>query len=129
MLQYNVVPRKNPITKEVRYYAQLLPVKQLAFDDLCERIAHSTTATAADVHAVIEEARVQILAALLEGKSVSFGKLGSFYLTAQSAGSATADTFKTENIKRLMVRWTRPTYWRKQLTPGNGVVKLDRAGK
>lgn len=129
MLKYNVVPRKNPITKEVQYYAQLLPPEQMTFDTLCERIAHSTTATAADVHAVIEEARIQILQALLEGNSCSFGKLGSFYLTAQSAGSATADAFQTENIKRLMVRWVRPTYWRKQLTPGNGVVKLDRAGK
>ncbi len=128
MLQYNVVPRKNPITKEVQYYAQQLPAKQLAFDDLCERVAHSTTVTAADVHAVIEEARIQILNALLEGKSVSFGKLGSFHTTLQSAGSATADAFSSDNIKRVMVRWTRPTYWRKQLTPGNGVVKFERAG-
>lgn len=128
MIKYNVVPRKNPITKEVQYYAQALPPTQVTFEQLCEEISHSATATSADAQAVLTEALVHLMAHLREGQSVSFGQMGSFHVTLQSAGSATADAFKTENIKRVMVRWTRPTKLRKALTPGNGVLKFQRAG-
>lgn len=129
MIKYNVVARKNPLTKAVKYYAQAIPPTQVSFDQLCEEISHSTTATEADASAVIKEALVHLLAHLLDGKSVSFGALGSFHVTLQSKGAEAAESFKAENIERAMIRWTRPTKLRKEFTPGLGSVRFKKASE
>lgn len=128
MIKYNVVPRKNPITKEVLYYAQALPPTVLSYDNLCERVEKRSTMSHADVLGCLNALQFEMLQALQDGQSVRLGDLGSFHITLQSAGSATADAFTSDNIKRVMVRWTRPRKLRKELTPGIGDVTFEKQG-
>lgn len=128
MIKYTVVARTNPLDKSIKYYAQAIRPSQVTFDELCEEISHSTTATAADASAVIKEALVHLTAYLLDGKSVSFGDMGSFHVRLQSKGADTADAFTADNVKNVMVRWTRPTKLRRELKPGVGSVRFKKAG-
>lgn len=127
MIKYNVVARTNPIDKSIKYYAQAISPTQVTFDQLCEEISHSTTATEADASAVIKESLVHLLSHLLDGKSVSFGNLGSFRVTLKSKGADTADAFTADNIENVMVRWSRPTKLRRELKPGVGSVRFKKA--
>ena len=126
MIKFNVIPRKNPIDKSIKYYAQQVPVDQVSLEQICEEVAHSSTATAADVSAVIKELVVYIQMHLLDGSSVSLGDLGSFHTTLKSQGEVVADDFTAANITNVMIRWTRPTKLRREFTPGIGSVRLKQ---
>ena len=101
MLKYKVIQRKNPIDKSVKYYAQEVEQTQMSFATLCDKISHSSTATAADASAVIKEACVHALEALLDGKSVSLGDLGSLHTTIKSKGAATAKDFEPKLLRNI----------------------------
>lgn len=45
MLKYNVVARKNPQTKELLYYAQLVPVTAVGLSALAAAISNECTVT------------------------------------------------------------------------------------
>lgn len=128
MIKYEVIPRKNPITKEVQYYAQQMAPTQVTLDQICDRVEKRSTMSHADVVGCLNALQYEVYAAMLDGNSVSLGDLGSFHIRLQSAGSATADTFKTEMIKRCMIRWTRPTKLLKAFSVGAPGLKFERAG-
>lgn len=131
MLKFKVIPKKNPISQAVAYYAQKVDTTRVSFDDLCDRVAHSTTATRADAKAVVDEFCHQVLQILLDGKSVSIGDLGSFHTTLKNKknGAATADKFDASMIENVMVRWVRPTVMRREFKPGTGSVRFERVDK
>ena len=86
MLKYRTVPRKNPQTKEVKFYAQLEHVTPMTLDALAKDISDSCTLTLHDVKAVISALEEHISKALRYGKSVRLRDLGSFYPTLSSDG-------------------------------------------
>ena len=126
MLKYKVIQRKNPIDKSVKYYAQEVEQTQMSFATLCDKISHSSTATAADASAVIKEACVHALEALLDGKSVSLGDLGSLHTTIKSKGAATAKDFEPKLLRNIMIRWVRPTRFRAAFDLEKGKVRVQK---
>ena len=54
MLKYNVVARKNPQTKELLYYAQLVPVTAVGLSALAAAISNECTVTIHDIKAVFQ---------------------------------------------------------------------------
>ena len=107
MLKYNVVAKKNPITKAVKYYAQLVPVTPIKLADLSELISNECTLTAHDVKAVISALEEQVTRALLDGKSVRLGDLGSFHPTVKSKGADAANKFQSTDIEKVNVRFVK----------------------
>ena len=79
---YQVRPQVNPNGQTGVDYAADFAVKtgDYTFDELQEDIEHATTATAADVAAVLKAARKYLKGNLLAGKRVVIGDLGALQI-------------------------------------------------
>jgi predicted histone-like DNA-binding protein len=103
MLKYTVIPRKNPVTKETKFYAQLEPVTPITLDSLAQDISNSCTLTLHDIKAVVSALEEQIIKNLRNGQSVRLRNLGSFHPTLSSKGAVSTEDFKTSMIKSVNV--------------------------
>ena len=126
MLKYSVIPRKNPITKENLYYANLAPVNPIGLDELAEEISGSCTLTVHDIKAVISALEERIFKSLRNGQSARFGDLGSFHPTLSSSGAATEEEFSKENIRGVKVRFTPSSKLRHEMSMNNPNVRFSR---
>lgn len=129
MLKYSLISRKNPITKEFAYHANLAPVNPLKLDELAQEISGACTLTPHDIKAVISALEEQIYKTLRNGQSVRFGDLGSFRPTLSSSGTAAKEDFKKENIRGIKVRFTPSSKMRHELKLQNPLVQLSRQKK
>ena len=118
MLKYSVLCRKNPVNKNVKWYAQIASPEPLMIDKLAELIAQNCTLTRHDILACLSAFQEQLINALQEGKSVRLADLGSFRVTMHSVGSPTEDAFTASNINRLSIRFVPATKLRKALSVG-----------
>lgn len=105
MLKYNVVPKKNPIDKSVKFYAQLRPVVPVNLNKIAQLIEKRCSVSSSDVKAVLDALEFEIISALQDGKSVRLGDLGSFRPTISSRGTDTAEAFTSDQIHRVNVRF------------------------
>ena len=119
MLTYKVVERQNALTKQLQYYAQVSPVTPVTLDQIVELIEKRSTVTSADVKAVHDALQVEVRNALVDGKSVRLGDLGSFRPTLSSRSALSADAFLPANIKGVRVRYVPSAALKNDL-------KLDR---
>ena len=126
MLKYSVISRKNPITKENLYYANLAPVHPIGLDELAEEISGSCTLTVHDIKAVISALEERIFKSLRNGQSARFGDLGSFHPTLSSSGAATEEEFSKENIRGVKVRFTPSSKLRHEMSMNNPNVRFSR---
>lgn len=127
MLKYNVIPRKNPVTKSVQYYAQLAPVTPMRLAEVAEAISRQCTVTVHDVKAVLSALDEHVTEALLNGRSVRFGDLGSFHVTLGSKGTADAESFKVANIQKIKVRFIKGAKMRFLISRKNPDLQLKSA--
>ena len=125
MIKYNVIPRKNPINKEVKYYAQMAPVNPVTLNDVAEAIASNCTVTLHDCKAVLSALQEQIALQLRNGNSVRLGDLGSFHPVVKSSGALSADEFSTAHIKGLKVCFNMSSQMRYMLSKQNPSVKFE----
>lgn len=105
MLKYNVVPKKNPMDKSIKFYAQLVPVTPISLEKIAKNIERRSTVSSSDVKAVLDALEFEIMSALEDGKSVRLGDLGSFRLTIGGKGADSPEEFSTELIERVNVRF------------------------
>ncbi len=119
MLTYKVVERQNALTKQLQYYAQVSPVTPVTLDQIVELIEKRSTVTSADVKAVLDALQFEVRNALVDGKSVRLGDLGSFRPTLSSRSALSADAFLPANIKGVRVRYVPSAALKSDL-------KLDR---
>ena len=107
MINYSVSPRINPRDKEAapKYYATAQRVQTISLDDMAKNISHSTTATRADVLAVLTALIDEMTTELAKGNSIILGELGTFRFTLTSKGAVTAENFKVDIIKKASVRY------------------------
>lgn len=129
MLKYSLISRKNPITKEFAYHANLTRTTPIKLDELAQNISNCCTLTPHDIKAVISALEEQIYKTLRHGQSVRFGDLGSFRPTLSSSGTATKEDFTKENIRGIKVRFTPSSKMRHELKLQNPQVKLSREQK
>ena len=104
-INYALVQRRNPLKKDAPklFYATSQKSGDLTFNEIKDRIAHSTTATAGDVALVVESLLKVISDALKEGKSVILDRFGNFRLSIASKGAATMKEFSTDLIKCVRI--------------------------
>ncbi len=126
MLKYNLISRKNPITKEYAFHASLIPVVPITLKTLAQEVSDTCTLTVHDVKAVISALEERVYKALRNGQSVRLGDLGSFRPTVHSASAATEEDFTMENIRGLKVRFVPSSKLRYEMSLSNPNVTLVR---
>lgn len=104
-VKYHLVLRKNmsknvEAGKEKLYYAQTRATRTCTFDELCELIAESSTASSGDVKLVIDRMTKFMSKSLERGEVVQFGELGNFQYLLGSSGSVTTDAFQASQLRR-----------------------------
>ena len=126
MITYKVIARKNPKTGTIAYYPQRCGTDRTSFEQLCERVAHATTATEADTAAVITECVEQIKLALLDSHSVELGKLGTIFTTISASGQEYADDVSADDITKVNLRCYFKPKFKAYLQKSAGNVKFKK---
>lgn len=129
MIEYNIITRKNPVTKEVKYSA--VPKHQEPVDrqQFLEEMAMESTVTEHDVKLVLSSLQQHIWNNLRNGRSVRLGDLGSFHITLSNRTADTEEDFKASNIEKVNVRFVPSTRLKYQLSTEHPYVKFSRAAK
>ena len=126
MIKYNIISRKNPLTKEYAFYASALPVNPIALDEIAEEISGKCTVTSHDIKAVLSALEEVTFKHLRNGNSIRLGDLGSFHARLSSSGAATAEEFSPDNLRGIKVRFLPSSKLRFELSMKNPNVKLSR---
>lgn len=106
MINYKIQGKQKPGTDEpqyLKYYACIVSPGVINMEGLAKRISTMCTVTRADCLAVLAALQQEIVYALQSGMKVHMGDVGSFRLSCQSEGAATAKEFEVKNIKKLKV--------------------------
>lgn len=124
-LKYKPIARKNPVTKEVKWYAEKVTYSNIGEREIIDYAVQNSNIE----RSVIEQAMIGLEEAinnfLINGHNLQFWPLGSFYTTIRSLGALMPDEFTAKNIKRLNIVFV-PSPWVK----GNAsreLVKVSRA--
>ena len=99
-LYYTVIPRKNPINKQVKYYAQVknyTPIDKKKIIELAEKNSNINRTILEAVFTAWERAMANYFT---RGHNVQLWPLGSFYGVLKSAGALSYDEFSTSYIKQ-----------------------------
>jgi predicted histone-like DNA-binding protein len=105
MIYYKVSKRKNPLTGTEKFYGTVNVQSSVDLETISEEIAYSTTATEADVKAVLSSLQKYVIEHLKNGQSVRLGDLCSIRPTMTSAGTADKDSFSASNVKKVRARF------------------------
>jgi len=89
-----------PEGEEKLYYAQAKSAGTCTFDDLCEQIADSSTASTGDVKIVLDRLNRYMSKALARGEIVQLGELGNFQVILGSTGTLTEEDFNSSMIRK-----------------------------
>ena len=128
MLKYNVIARKNPMDKTVKFYSQLVSPNPIKCQQLAQIISEKCTVTIHDVKAVLSALEEEIVNNLRNGASVRLGDLGTFRATLSAKGAQTRDAFATKNIQRVNIRFKGSSNMRHKLSVLNPDVQFMKAG-
>ncbi|MDD5184244.1 MAG: HU family DNA-binding protein [Paludibacter sp.] len=102
-LQFNVVERMNPQTKEKKWYASTKLTGKRALKDLSKDLAGVSSLSAGDVQNVISNLINELPKWLMEGDSVKLDGFGTFRLSFSSDGAATKDEITANSITDIYV--------------------------
>ncbi|MGD9995144.1 MAG: HU family DNA-binding protein [Salinivirgaceae bacterium] len=102
-LQFNVIERMNPLTKEKKWYASTRTTGKRDLKHLSKDLAEVSSLSAGDVQNVIANLIEQIPKWLMEGISVKLDGLGTFRLSLSSEAAATREEVTANSIKDIYV--------------------------
>ena len=128
MIPYIVKAKKNPITKEVKYYAQIAPVNYVRLENITKKISEKCTVTEHDVKAVLSALQMCVLKHITDGNTVRLGDLGSFRATLKGKPSDTKEDVKVSNIERVRVRYTMSARL-SQVFGNKGMLQFEKVGE
>lgn len=106
-LNYSIAMLKNPQKpdEEPKAYAKSQITRELTLKELSRRVASQTTASRADVSAVLISTVENMIEGLRVGEQVDFGDLGKFRLQISSRAADTADKFSATNITGVNIQF------------------------
>ena len=117
-IELKTLSRKNPITKDVAYYANIVSQQPLERADLLDRIEKRSTLSSADIKGALDAIEYEIKQALLEGRTIRLGDLGSFHLTVTTKGVEKANQWQpAQHILGTKVRFIPSASLRKAVQP------------
>ena len=98
-LQFNVVERQNPQTKEKKWYASTKLTGSHDLKSLSQDISQVSSLSAGDVYNVIMNLCDVLPKVLMDGNSVKMDGFGTFRLSFSSEGAANKDDVSAGSIK------------------------------
>jgi len=104
-IYYNVVAKKNPLSDEVKYYAQIAKRNQVGFETLAEEIEKLTSLTAGDALNMLRTMQFLVIKHLQNCETVKFNELGTFIPSLSSNGTAKAADVSADMIKKVRVNF------------------------
>lgn len=109
-INYRMVAKKNPVTKEVRYYAQKshYGISRIDTSALVDYIAENSQLPRAVLPSALAAIQKSINNFVLNGHSVTVPRLGTFTATLRSEGAETVDGVTGDLVKGIRVKF-RPT--------------------
>jgi len=102
-LQFNVIERPNPQTKEKKWYASSKLTGTRDLKNLSKDLSEVSSLSAGDVQNVIANLIDQLPKWLMEGNSVKLDGFGTFRLSLSSTGEATKEDVTAASIKDIYV--------------------------
>ena len=102
-LQFNVVERPNPQTKEKKWYASPKLTGNRDLKNLSKDLSEVSSLSAGDVQNVISNLIDQLPKWLMEGDSVKLDVFGSFRLSFSSKGEAVKEDVTADSIKDIYI--------------------------
>jgi len=102
-LQFNVVERPNPLTKEKKWYATPRLTGNRDLKSLSKDLAEVSSLSAGDVHNVIVNLIDQLPKWLMEGNSVKLDGFGSFRLSFTSIGEVLKEDVTAASIDDIHI--------------------------
>jgi len=102
-LQFNVVERQKPQTKEKKWYASTKLTGTHNLQDLSKEISQVSSLSAGDVYNVIVNLCDVLPKLLMDGNSLKMDGFGSFRLSFSSEGSANKEDVTAGSIKDIYI--------------------------
>ena len=102
-LQFNVIERPNPLTKEKKWYASPRLTGNRDLKNLSKDLSEVSSLSAGDVQNVIANLIDQIPKWLMEGNSVKLDGFGSFRLSFSSEGQVVKEDVSADSIKDIYI--------------------------
>lgn len=108
VIKYHVIKRKDPQTKEQKFYASKSSIASPTIDTktMFAKMAEYGHIPSAHIPAAFSAIVKSIEAFCFNGHSVKFDDLGSFHLTTKSSGVALSEDFTIDNMRKPMIRFT-----------------------
>lgn len=107
-LFYNRVQRTNPSKPEEpkKWYLILKSIGRMTEKQVAKEIADETTLNPKEAEMAIYQFQKVLTKALLDGKTVQLGELGSFQLTIKSKGVDTEPEATAALVEKINIRFT-----------------------
>lgn len=104
---YKKLQRRNPADPEApkKWYASLKSIRVMKEKEVAMKIADETTLNPMEAQMAMYQFQKVVIEALTDGKTVTFGELGTFRLTASSEGTETEEKVTPDLIKKLNIRF------------------------
>lgn len=129
MFKYVVAARKNPMGKDVKFYAVPDKSTPVDLDTIVERIEKRCTVSSADAKAVLDALQYEIKEAVINNGSVRLGDLGTFRATISCQGAHTRQDFSANNIQHLRLQFNPSVKIKNWLNPkSNTHLKFQKTG-
>jgi predicted histone-like DNA-binding protein len=107
-LFYNRVQRTNPSKPEEpkKWYLILKSIGRMTEKQVAKEIADETTLNPKEAEMAIYQFQKVLTKALLDGKTVQLGELGSFQLTIKSGGVDNEEEATAALVEKINIRFT-----------------------
>ena len=102
-LQFNVIEKANPQTKEKKWYATPRLTGNRDLKNLSKDLSEVSSLSAGDVQNVIANLIDQLPKWLMEGNSVKLDGFGSFRLSFSSTGEVLKEDVTADSIKDVYI--------------------------
>jgi len=102
-LQFNVIEKVNPLTREKKWYATPRLTGSRDLKNLSKDLSEVSSLSAGDVQNVIVNLIDQLPKWLMEGYSVKLDGFGSFRLSFSSEGEIVKDDVSADSIKDIYI--------------------------
>ena len=112
--------------KSVSYYPTTETPEPVKLPALVKSIEKITSLSSADVKSCLDALQYEIISRLKGGKSVRFGDLGTFRVSMQGKGTATAEEVQVESIKNLKVVFTPSGQIARSIEVGSPDIAFER---
>ena len=125
-IKFKAIARKSPVDKSVSYYPTTESPEPVKLPALVKSIEKITSLSSADVKSCLDALQYKIISRLKDGKSVRFGDLGTFRVSMQGKGTATAEEVQVESIKNLKVVFTPSGQIARSIEVGSPDIAFER---